>query len=137
MWRVAKDSVSYLNDAARNLQLKYSAVLSGTTERKPRWEECTDLVSWNLGNAVGAMYVREHFKDAARQAVNEMVKDIQSVFNDIIDELDWMDDGTRKRAKEKAASMTSHIAYPDELLDDKKLSEFFQNVILICFRKLK
>lgn len=45
MWRVAGSSVSYLNEAARNLQLKYSTVLSGTTERKPRWEECTDLVS--------------------------------------------------------------------------------------------
>ena len=45
MWRVSGASVSYLNEAARNLQLKYSAVLSGTSERKPRWEECTDLVS--------------------------------------------------------------------------------------------
>jgi predicted metalloendopeptidase len=45
MWRVSSASVGYLNEAARNLQLKYSAVLTGTTERKPRWEECTDLVS--------------------------------------------------------------------------------------------
>ena len=45
MWRVSAASVSYLNEAARNLQLKYSAALTGTTERKPRWEECTDLVS--------------------------------------------------------------------------------------------
>lgn len=45
MWRVSAASVSYLNEAARNLQLKYSSALTGTTERKPRWEECTDLVS--------------------------------------------------------------------------------------------
>lgn len=45
MWRVSAASVSYLNEAARNLQLKYSSVLTGTTARKPRWEECTDLVS--------------------------------------------------------------------------------------------
>ena len=46
MWRISAESVGYLNDAARNLQLKYSTVLSGTPERKPRWEECTGLVSF-------------------------------------------------------------------------------------------
>lgn len=31
----------------------------------------------------------------------------------------------RKNAIDKAKSMTSHIAYPDELLDDAKLNEFY------------
>lgn len=34
----------------------------------------------------------------------------------------------RKHAIDKAKSMTTHIAYPDELLDDKKLNEFYINV---------
>lgn len=130
MWRVSSASVGYLNEAARNLQLKYSAVLTGTTERKPRWEECTDLVSGSFGNAVGAMYVREYFEEAARQSMNEMVKDIRSVFSEIIDELEWMDDETRLRAKGKSDSMTTHIAYPDELLDDKKLIDLYENLTL-------
>ena len=74
------------------------------------------------------MYVREYFDESARKSANEMVKDIRDVFNEIIDELDWMDDKTRIRAKEKAAAMTTHIAYPDELLDDKKLTELYTNV---------
>lgn len=130
MWRVSAASVSYLNEAARNLQLKYSSALTGTTARKPRWEECTDLVSGSFGNAVGAMYVRQYFEEEARQAANEMVKDIRSVFAEILDELEWMDDETRKRAKDKAASMTTHIAYPDELLDDKKLTDLYENLTL-------
>ena len=85
----------------------------------------------SFGNAVGAMYVREYFDESARKSANEMVKDIRDVFNEIIDELDWMDDKTRIRAKEKAAAMTTHIAYPDELLDDKKLTERHSNVCLI------
>lgn len=77
------------------------------------------------------MYVREYFEEAARQSMNEMVKDIRSVFSEIIDELEWMDDETRVRAKGKSDSMTTHIAYPDELLDDKKLIDLYQNVIII------
>ena len=62
------------------------------------------------------MYVREYFEESARQSANEMVKDICSVFNEVLDGIDWMDDQTRLRAKTKAAAMTTHIAYPDELL---------------------
>lgn len=80
------------------------------------------------------MYVREYFEEDARQSANEMVKDIRSVFTEIIDELEWMDDETRIRAKEKAASMTTHIAYPDELLDDKKLTDLYENVIVYHFK---
>jgi predicted metalloendopeptidase len=86
------------------------------------------FVQISFGNAVGAMYVREYFEESARQSANDMVKDIQNVFTEIIDELDWMDDQTRLRAKEKANAMATHIAYPDELLDDKKLSDRYENV---------
>lgn len=41
-----------------------------------------------------------------------------------------MDEKTRANALEKAADMTSHIAYPDELLDDKKLDEFYEGLEL-------
>jgi len=130
LWRVSGGSVSYLNEAARKLQLKYSSVLTGTTERKPRWEECTELVSGSFGNAVGAMYVREYFEEEARQSAKSMVKDIRDVFDEILGELEWMDEETRIRAKEKAASMATHIAYPDELLDDNKLTKLYTKLEL-------
>lgn len=36
-----------------------------------------------------------------------------------------MDEETRRAALDKVDSMSSFIAYPDELLDDKKLEEFY------------
>ena len=36
-----------------------------------------------------------------------------------------MDEKTRQSALAKAKSMSNYIAYPDELLDDKKLEEFY------------
>ena len=74
------------------------------------------------------MYVREYFDETVRQSVKEMLKDIQRVFTEILDELDQMDDKTRVLVKEKTAAMTSHIAYPDELLDDKKITDLYKNV---------
>lgn len=86
--------------------------------------------------AAGALYVRKYFNEDARQKAVEMVTDIQTEFIDILKKVEWMDEVTRKNALDKAASMTSHIAYPDELLDDRKLEEFYSTVGLFS-SKLK
>lgn len=39
-----------------------------------------------------------------------------------------MDEHTRKEALEKADAMASHIAYPNEMLDDNKLTKFYAGV---------
>ncbi|XP_015116946.1 neprilysin-2 isoform X2 [Diachasma alloeum] len=130
MWRAAAASVSYLNDQIRKRQLQYSTALSGRMERESRWKECVDIVSGSLSISVGAQYVRKYFNEDAKKNAIEMVEDIRKQFNQILQKVDWMDDETRKSALEKAASMTSHIAYPDELLDDRKLEEFYQDLEL-------
>ncbi|CAL7951571.1 unnamed protein product [Xylocopa violacea] len=130
MWRAAASSVNYLTDEIRKRQLQYSTALSGKTEREPRWKECIDTVSGSLAISVGAMYVRKYFKENAKKNALEMVADIRQEFTKILEKVDWMDDETRKSALKKAASMSSHIAYPDELLDDKKLEDFYENLEL-------
>lgn len=60
-----------------------------------------------------------------------MVADIRAEFEDILKKVDWMDDQTRKNALAKAKSMTAFIAYPDELLDNRKLEEFYDGVSII------
>nr|XP_033323580.1 neprilysin-2 isoform X1 [Megalopta genalis] len=130
MWRAAASSVSYLTEEIRKRQLQYSTALSGRTEREPRWKECIDTVSGSLGISVGAMYVRKYFKEDAKKNALDMVADIREEFKEILKKVDWMDDETRKSALDKAASMSSHIAYPDELLDDKKLEDFYQKLEL-------
>lgn len=78
--------------------------------------------------AAGALYVRRYFNEEARQNALEMVADIRSEFQDILKKVDWMDEQTRRNALDKAKSMSSHIAYPDELMDNNKLQEFYSGV---------
>ncbi|XP_043263785.1 neprilysin-2 isoform X2 [Colletes gigas] len=130
MWRAAASSVSYLTEEIRKRQLQYSTALSGKTEREPRWKECIDTVSGSLAISVGALYVRKYFKEDAKKNAVEMVADIREEFTKILKKVDWMDEDTRKSALSKAASMSTHIAYPDELLDDNKLEEFYKKLEL-------
>ncbi|EEB19488.1 endothelin-converting enzyme, putative [Pediculus humanus corporis] len=128
MWRAAGASVSYLSEDLRNRQLQYSTVLSGKESREARWKECIDIVSSGVSLAVGSMYVKKYFKEDSKKAALEMVRDIREEFNNILTNLNWMDSETKQKALEKAASMVTHIAYPDELLDVKKLEKFYDRL---------
>lgn len=57
-----------------------------------------------------------------------MVNNIRNVFHDILDEVSWMDDMTKEEAKRKLKHMTTHIGYPDEMLDDDKLAEYYRKL---------
>ncbi|XP_011494888.1 PREDICTED: membrane metallo-endopeptidase-like 1 isoform X1 [Ceratosolen solmsi marchali] len=128
MFRAAASSVSYLTDDIRKVQLAYSTVVNGKTEREPRWKECVEIVSGSFSISIGALYVRKYFKDDAKKNAVEMVSDIRQQFMKILKMVDWMDEATRKSALDKAVSMSTHIAYPDELLDDKKLEKFYKKL---------
>lgn len=128
LWRAAGSSVSYLNEKLRNRQLQYTTIVTGKTERASRWKECIDISAGSLSIAAGALYVRKYFNEEAKKNAMEMVADIRAEFEEILKEVDWMDEKTRENAIDKARSMSEHIAYPDELLDDKKLEEFYEGV---------
>lgn len=108
--------------------MKYTTIVTGKTERASRWKECIDVSSGSLSIAAGALYVRKYFNEDARKNALEMVGDIREEFRKIVQTVDWMDEKTKKNALEKADSMTAHIAYPDELLDNKKIEDFYKDV---------
>ncbi|KAH8340769.1 hypothetical protein KR059_006680, partial [Drosophila kikkawai] len=137
-WRIHGFSVGFLSEEFRKRQLQYATALSGRQEQEARWKECVDiatgrLVCWSgchgsvlgLGISVGSLYVRKHFHKDSKANALEMVNDIRNVFNDILDEVIWMDAKTKKEAKEKLHSMATHIGYPDEMLDNEKLATYY------------
>ncbi|XP_014207873.1 neprilysin-2-like [Copidosoma floridanum] len=128
MWRVAGSSVSYLNDEMRKRQFEFFKTYEGKTEHEPRWKVCVHSVSTRFSTSVGALYVRKYFNGNAKKSVVHMVSDIRTQIIRILRRIDWMDNKTREAALDKAKSMTTHIAYPDELLDDKKLEKFYEKL---------
>ncbi|XP_014207872.1 neprilysin-2-like [Copidosoma floridanum] len=128
MWRVAGSSVRYLNDEIREPLLTFSTTISGKTEREPRWKECVNLASIYFPVGMDALYVRKYFNEDTKKLAIEIFSDIRTQFIKILHTIDWMDNKTREAALEKAQSMTTYIAYPDELLDDKKLEKIYEKL---------
>ncbi|KAH8304740.1 hypothetical protein KR044_004215, partial [Drosophila immigrans] len=128
MWRIHKFSILFISDEFRSRQQQFLKVLTGRQKQEPRWKGCIDIVNTKFEISMAAMYVRQHFNSDTKGKVLELVNDVRGVFNEILDEVNWMDDKTRLEAVKKLHSVHAHIAYPDELLDDEKLAKFYENL---------
>lgn len=83
---------------------------------------------FSLSIAVGALYVRKYFREDSKAAALEMVNGIRYQFENILKDVAWMDDETRKSAINKLHSMSTHIGYPDEIMDNSKIEEYYQDL---------
>ena len=92
----------------------------------PRWKQCVGTASGIFSSVVGHLYVKKHFKEEAKRAMDEMVRDIRGEMDVILKSIQWMDDKTRVRAREKLRTMREYIGYPDELLQVHLLEEVYK-----------
>jgi len=71
------------------------------TDKQSIYIDCivSGAATGSFSSPVGSMYVRKHFKEEAKQSMEEMVRDIRTEFDNILDNIDWMDEKTRERAK--------------------------------------
>ena len=95
----------------------FSTQMSGVTEQKPRWKRAMSVPNSILGEAVGKMYVEKYFPEAYKEKVLALVKNLQVSLGQHIDELEWMSDATKARAREKLSAFTVKIGYPDKWKD--------------------
>ena len=109
---------SFLSQAFVDAEFEFEGgVLSGLEENRPRWKRGVDAVDSALGEMVGKLYVERHFQDAAKQRMDELIENLRGAFRIGIDELEWMTDATKAEARNKLASFTTKIGYPDEWKD--------------------
>ncbi len=95
----------------------YGKVLSGTPQLRERWKRAVDSTNWALGDAVGRLYVRDHFSPQSKAQVQAMVREITAAFGRRIDGLTWMAPKTKAAAKAKLSTLIVGIGYPDTWRD--------------------
>lgn len=86
--------------------------------------------SYSLPIATGAIYVRKYFHTDSKEAVTQLTNSIHEELLTTLHKVSWMDEKTRAAAIAKANAMHFHIAHPDELVDDKKLEEYYNGLEL-------
>ena len=95
----------------------YGRTLSGQQADRVRWKKAVGAASGALGEAVGRIYVAEHFPPEAKARMDEMIRNLQLAMRQSISELEWMSDETKAQALAKLDDYTFKIAYPDKWED--------------------
>ncbi|WP_432548095.1 M13 family metallopeptidase [Kineococcus sp. SYSU DK004] len=100
----------------------YGTTLTGAPQLRERWKRGVGLVESNLGEALGELYVAEHFPPAAKARMEELVANLVEAYRVDIEALDWMTRETKDRALEKLGRFTPKIGHPDVFRDYSALS---------------
>jgi endothelin-converting enzyme/putative endopeptidase len=99
----------------------YGRILEGQPEQRARWKRCSNLVSNDIGEALGKVYVSQYFAGDSKAKMLQMVSDIETAMGQDIDQIAWMSPVTKARAKEKLHAVADKIGYPDKWRDYSKL----------------
>jgi putative endopeptidase len=112
---------------------EFTKVLSGQAVQKTRGEIMASMVDGSLGQALGQLYVKLYFPEDAKKRMLELVNNLQQAFAKRVDNLDWMSDSTKQKAKEKLFAITKKIGYPDKWRDYSAVTvvrdKYFENVL--------
>jgi putative endopeptidase len=99
----------------------YGRKLRGQPEQEARWKRCVQATDSALGEALGQVYVAQEFPATSKEAMLQMVHDIEKAMSQDIDSLDWMSPETKARAQAKLHAVADKIGYPDHWRDYSKL----------------
>jgi putative endopeptidase len=117
-WHLVRSSAEQLHAAAADESFRfYGTVLRGQPRPEPRWQRSAKVLDGSLGEALGSLYVAEHFPPAAKVRMTELIANVRAVFRDRLTQLAWMSPATRQEALKKFDRFTHKIGHPDTFRD--------------------
>ncbi|KAL3862332.1 hypothetical protein ACJMK2_008309 [Sinanodonta woodiana] len=128
VWRVMQTMILNLPKRFKDLMTDFKEVIYGMSMSIARWKICVNYVNDVMGNAVGRLFIEKNFDESAKSSALAMGSDIRHAFSEILEELDWMDNNTRRLAEEKAMSILELIGYPNEIVNNTILEKIYENV---------
>ncbi|WP_407446068.1 M13 family metallopeptidase [Rhodococcus sp. (in: high G+C Gram-positive bacteria)] len=117
-WRVLRARAPYLTSAIVDENFAfYGRELTGAREIRARWKRGVSLVQDLLGEAVGKIYVEQHFPAEAKARMQVLVENLKEAYRQSITDLEWMSPETRAAALRKLDKFTPKVGYPDKWRD--------------------
>ncbi len=120
-WHLINRFAAFLSKPFVDQHFQMNSILSGTEKIRPRWEQVVNTENSALGNALGKMYVEKYFSLEDKKQVENILKNIRSVFKEDLKTLSWMSPENRKKALKKLHLMKERIGYPTTWWDYSSL----------------
>ncbi len=117
-WQTLNTMSKYLDENLAEQNFSFNGtVLQGIPEPQPLWQQAVDILNTHLSDAVGQIYVAEHFKPETKEHVINLVHNLTNSYAISIKNLDWMGVETKAEALDKLQKITLKIGYPEKWKD--------------------
>jgi putative endopeptidase len=106
--------------------------LGGQSVMPPLDERVLDQVNGLMGDALGKLYVDQHFPPEAKVKISELADGILAAFRDRLERNEWMTLQTRQKAIERLGTLRVKVGYPDkwETYEDVEIGDtYFASVL--------
>ena len=111
-WMVLNSSATILPKAFGDENFNFTGrVLQGTTEQLPRWKRCVQATDGNLGESLGAEYVKVKFTPEAKARMDQMITNLFVAMKSHVQNLAWMSAETKVKAIAKLDAYKRKIGY--------------------------
>lgn len=127
-WRLVLFASYSMNGILENRRRQHFRIPPKTSAT--RLTECVRKTVYSLPVSVAANYVRKHFDMKSKESVKIIVEMIHLEFLKTLQKVMWLDDQVKAAAMSKAIAMNFDIGFPDELIDDNKLNEYYDGLEL-------
>ncbi len=117
LWKYVSQASGKLSQDFTDASFEFNKVMSGVQEQRPLWKRALGATEDALGEAIGELYVEKYFPQSSKEYMLELVENLRTALGKHIDNLDWMSDATKAKAREKLAAFTVKIGYPDKWKD--------------------
>lgn len=122
-YKLLSKNANYLTTETEQIDFDfYLKFLEGQEIQSTSKTKVFNLIDDVLGEAFGKLYVDKYFPSENKKQIELYVKYLKKSFNNHIDQLDWMSNETKGKAKEKLAKIKIEIGYPNQWKDYSKLT---------------
>lgn len=119
---------------------KFESVVMGAEGFHDVYQDAVNVVKNVMPEYISKSYVEKFFDEESKKDVEQMTYDIIGVFKKRIDNLTWMSEATKEKAKLKLDKMNVKIGYPEsmdsyidnvDILPKEKGGTYFSNMTAI------
>ncbi|XP_014747867.1 PREDICTED: kell blood group glycoprotein isoform X1 [Sturnus vulgaris] len=93
-----------------------------------RWRKCLTDTSSFFEPVLGKMIVQEIFPERTKKFAEQMFSVIQDAVCERLDQVEWMDEQSRRNAKTLVSRLQVEIGYPAHILQTDKVNREYQNL---------
>jgi putative endopeptidase len=140
MFTLLDDKAELLSQPFRSARFAFrDKVLYGQQKKAERWKHIAQLTDRYLADILGKRWVMRYFPPEAKTRLMRLVDNLQRVYRERIEKLDWMTPETKRVALSKLENLVKRIGYPDRWDDYGdvviKRNDFFGNVQRLKIRE--